>query len=387
MKCRSFHFAPGLPRQISGQQTRLLPAVVRQAAPVRPEKFRRLDLLEKSRLTIDTPNYKGVSVAHLGRMHAVGRTHVLLHGYPGSMADFVYLAPLLAQHGQVFVIEYPGFGYSARQHNSHFDTLSGARCTAEVIERFGLNEPERELVVWPHSLGAEVFSELLVYYALNSDRLAPRIRQVNFLTPAAPLVEPLTIGKDIALTRLAGLFLHQGPFGLLDYAVRLVAAAGARSPLGMSRYYRQILGRNTPREIVSEWLEGNDRVWLSEGRWFLNWQRTEGFVEALRYAHGMFSSGAKWYDRAVRELSPQHNIPKVFPQHLLEEAFARLRVPVTVLLAEDDRLILPAYQARFADRLGQLKVDVKLRAFNTGHMLPVEAPQAICDVGLPRAMR
>ncbi|WP_295790836.1 alpha/beta fold hydrolase [uncultured Microbacterium sp.] len=85
-----------------------------------------------------------------------GRTFVLIAGIGVAATYFEFLAPLLAERGEVLALDLPGFGgvpASGRQPTASFfaDQVEG------VLDHYGLDDP----VLLGHSMGTQVVTEVL----------------------------------------------------------------------------------------------------------------------------------------------------------------------------------------------------------------------------------
>jgi pimeloyl-ACP methyl ester carboxylesterase len=103
---------------------------------------------------------------------------LLLHGNPGSRETFAKVAPLLAQHGEVVVLDLPGFGESS-------DPPPGAKVSVESHAEAALAVADalewKSPVLVGHSHGGGV---ALVAAALAPERISGAVLVASLGHPA-----------------------------------------------------------------------------------------------------------------------------------------------------------------------------------------------------------
>jgi len=102
-----------------------------------------------------------------------GPVVVALHGLPGSVRDFRWLAPALTDTHRVIRVELPGFGRSP-VGGTGYDLNARGAFVAGLIEELGLEE----VVVLGHSMGGPV--------AVSAAVQSERIRAVALLASVGP---------------------------------------------------------------------------------------------------------------------------------------------------------------------------------------------------------
>ncbi|MES2658010.1 MAG: alpha/beta hydrolase [Verrucomicrobiota bacterium] len=97
---------------------------------------------------------------HVQRFGTRGSPLILIHGFCSSAHSFRLLAPRLARHHRVYVIDLNGFGYTQRPHDAAAYQLDGqAALVSETVDRLGLGKVD----LVGHSFGSVValrFAEL-----------------------------------------------------------------------------------------------------------------------------------------------------------------------------------------------------------------------------------
>ncbi|OUE24941.1 alpha/beta fold hydrolase [Clavibacter michiganensis] len=91
---------------------------------------------------------------------------VLVHGIGVSSRYFHPVAALLAEHGDVYAIDLPGYGESPRVRRD-VTLADHAAVVAEVVRTHGLVDP----VVVGHSMGAQIVARLAADHPAASDRI------------------------------------------------------------------------------------------------------------------------------------------------------------------------------------------------------------------------
>jgi len=86
-----------------------------------------------------------------------GRPFVLVAGVGVAATYFEFLAPSLAEHGDVFALDLPGFAGMPRPGDQPTAEFFADR-VEEVLDHYGLEDP----VVIGHSMGTQVVTEVLI---------------------------------------------------------------------------------------------------------------------------------------------------------------------------------------------------------------------------------
>jgi len=102
-----------------------------------------------------------------------GAPVAILHGYPGSSADFSHVLPLLASQRRVLVHDHLGFGLSEKPADWSYSLVDQAEIALGVWRALGLDE----LHLVAHDYGTSVATELLTRHVRG---LCPvRLRSVT----------------------------------------------------------------------------------------------------------------------------------------------------------------------------------------------------------------
>ena len=253
---------------------------------------------------------------------------VLLHGWPGTRADFRALVPLLTDGAEVVVPDLRGFGESDKHA---VDPADGYSVTAQARSVIGLVD---ELELAPVVLaGYDIGSRIAQAVA----RAAPdRVR-------ALVLAPPLPGAGDRVLTPDAQREFWYQPFHRLGLADELIDGR----PDAVRAYLRHIWSHwSGPAFELSE--VDLDRL-------------VAQYVEP-----GAFGASIAWYRAGSGMVAT--SLAEVPPAP--EE---RLAQPTRVLWPEHDPLFPPAW----ADRLDEWFADVTVTPLpGAGHFSPLEAPEA-----------
>lgn len=98
---------------------------------------------------------------------------VILHGYPGSSADFASVLPLLARDRRVIVHDHLGFGLSAKPADYSYSLVDQAELALGLWRALGLTEVH----LLAHDYGTSIATELLARHVRG---LCPvRLRSVT----------------------------------------------------------------------------------------------------------------------------------------------------------------------------------------------------------------
>ena len=250
----------------------------------------------------------------------VGPTILMIHGLSGVAQNFGYsvMGELAKQH-RVVAIDRPGSGYSVRHPRSSASLAVQADVVAGIIDALKL---ERPLVVG-HSLGGAV-------------ALATALRYPDKVRGLA-LVAPLTHMPSDTPAAFAALTIRWR-------WLRKLMAWTLATPLSIRQ-----------REKVLNVVFGPEQPPADFGL------RGGGFL-GLRPSHFIGAS------------SDLTALPDVLPG--LQQQYAHLRLPVSVLYGRQDRILDPQEQ-------GQALVNVvpgaELELVDGGHMLPVTQPALTAD--------
>lgn len=222
-----------------------------------------------------------------------------VHGLPGTLRDFRYLAPLLAGELRVIRLEMPGFGNSPPDR----DTLAGwARAVLAVADAFALPR----VLLLSHSFGSG--AHLLAAPELG-DRVAGLAlvapmglrRHRAFLLPRSiyglharlmtlPGMRPLLYGLGRQVYRAIGLLppddwrevrRHMRILASVDFAALARAARRIEAPtLLVHARDDRMVEEAIPRELAAELPEA-ELVELDGGGHHLLKTRTEALAEAI----------------------------------------------------------------------------------------------------------
>jgi pimeloyl-ACP methyl ester carboxylesterase len=256
-----------------------------------------------------------------------GITVVLAHGWTESLQYWIYQIRSLSERGlRVVAYDLRGHGDSQPAAN---DDYSIARFGEDLEAVLSAAVPdEREVVVAGHSLGAMAIAA----WAENHD--------VHRRVGAAALINT-GVGDLVAEQLLV-------PVPSIAQAVnRTVALHG-------------FLGNRTPLPRFS----------------------TPLTAAAIRYiAFGPAATPAQvaFFERELIACPPdvRANVGMALSELELHDAMPRLDVPTIVIGGENDRLTPPAHARRIAEMLPRLKRLLVLD--DTGHMAPLERPEAVTD--------
>ena len=258
------------------------------------------------------------------RMHVVdqgrGPTVLLIHGLAGQMGHFTYgLVDQLASDCRVIAVDRPGSGYSVRTPGAGANLNAQADVMAALIREMKL---EKVLVVG-HSLGGAVALAL----AQRHPELVCGLALLAPLTHAPKKVSPAF--KGLMFTR--------------NWSQQLVAWTLAL-PLTISKSQQILAFAFGPEAVPADY--------------------------ALR-GGGLLSARPSQFIAACQDLAAvEQDLPE------MEAAYARMRLPVSVLYGRGDRILNPGEQGQ---ALVNALPGVQLTLIEGGHMLPVTLPHLCAD--------
>ena len=79
---------------------------------------------------------------------------VVLHGFPGSSADWVKVVPMLGR--EVVTFDFPGYGHSNKDPHRTYSLFTQATVVEEILAKLGINK----CVLLAHDMGNTVAAEL-----------------------------------------------------------------------------------------------------------------------------------------------------------------------------------------------------------------------------------
>jgi pimeloyl-ACP methyl ester carboxylesterase len=258
------------------------------------------------------------------RLHVVDRgqgpTVLLIHGLAGQLGHFTYgVVDRLATQYRVVAVDRPGSGYSLRTAGASATLGAQADVMAALIDALQLGRP----VVAGHSLGGAV-------------ALALALRHPHRVAGLA-LVAPLTHAPEAAPDAFAGLAINQAWLRrLVAWTLALPAMIAQRD-----KVLALVFG---PEPVPDDFAT-----------------RGEGLL-SVRPSHFI---GASTDLAAVAEDLPA-----------LEQGYASLQLPVSVLYGRGDRILSPAEQGQ---TLAAVLPGCRLLLVEGGHMLPVTQPECTAD--------
>jgi pimeloyl-ACP methyl ester carboxylesterase len=257
-----------------------------------------------------------------------GEPVVLLHGWPGSRADYRLVEPLLAGAADVVVPDLRGFGESDRHSADPDEGYSGdaqARSVTGLLDELGLGR----VVLAGYDIGSRIAQVIA--------RRSPQRVRALVLTPPMPgagrrLLDPAVLSE----------FWYQN-FHRLQLPEQLL---------------------DGDRDAVRSYLEHFWTHWSGP-----SYTPADADLDRLAdsYARpGAFTASIGWYRQG----------PGILARGLAEQAPApedRLHVPTRVLWPDHD----PLFPSAWADRLDEFFTDVSLTPLpDSGHFVPLEAPDA-----------
>lgn len=181
-----------------------------------------------------------------------GHPYVCVHGLPGSVRDFRWLAPHLAEHGRVIRLDLPGFGGTPAATRP--DPSPEARAAHVIAMLDALELPPATLI--GHSMGGPVAAAAALEAPARVARLA-LIASVGVSahamlrrTPFRPVARVLRRFPDSALLRVALRFAYDrvGFRGYPDSALARTVHAVAR--FDMARHAARIERLDLPTMVA-----------------------------------------------------------------------------------------------------------------------------------------
>jgi pimeloyl-ACP methyl ester carboxylesterase len=254
------------------------------------------------------------------REQGSGPALLMIHGLAGQMAHYTYgIAERLAGDFRVVIVDRPGSGYSTRHAGTGADLSEQAAAIAALIDKLQLGRP----LVVGHSLGGAVALALALEHPDRVSGLALIAPVSHMPDGVPPAFEGLTIESPLA---------------------RKVVAWTLAIPLSIKNSAAVLAQVFGPEEVP--------RDFPTRG----------GALLSLRPSAFLSAS------------ADLQALPACLPQ--MQDGYARLRVPVSVLYGREDRIL--DWKAN-----GQTLVDkvpgARLELVDGGHMLPLTQPQLCAD--------
>lgn len=250
-------------------------------------------------------------------IHGSGRPVVLLHGQPGSAADWARLVPLLSGDHRVVAPDRPGYGRTAGDATGFVGNAE-----ALVVTLAGLEEPVDRAVLVGHSWGGGVALAAAVRHPEHVDGLV--------------LVASVRPGESL---------------GWVD---RMLAAPGVGDALAAATIGSTalVLRNRRVRQLVEQRLDG----------------RARDVVRALEGVTGARTNAAVWRSFVVEQR-------RLFDELAdLEPELAKVSVPTVVLSGGADRIVPPTVGERLAAAIPGAEHRVVPGA---NHLLPFDHPEDI----------
>lgn len=263
-------------------------------------------------------------------------TVIFVHGTPTSWYTFARLIPQMPRHYTVAALSMPGHGYSSRTQAFDFSFDHYASVLNEFIERYQF----KNITLVGHSFGAE----MVMRAYLQSPR-PEAFRHLVLSNPWCPSVlpekRPLQFTEKMATWPLFGTLgtwlLGGKVFG--EYAAHDQAFADFGSMPHAGRIADEI-----------------EKSYFSFG--LVKMGTTHSFGRMCAEQSRLNAQLPKYYNEV------QANSPK-------------LEVPVTVIVAEKDKVIPPAYGRALFDTFIGSSIRARLQTTDTGHMTPLEKPEVL----------
>lgn len=131
-----------------------------------------------------------------------GRPLLVLHGFPTASYDFSRLAPLLSQHYQLILFDYPGFGFSDKPGIYPYSLFTYADAAQAVLQTLGLNQID----LLAHDIGDSVALELLRRRSV----LIEQVFLLNGSIISTPLIDPsMLLMQKILLHPILGAWVSR----------------------------------------------------------------------------------------------------------------------------------------------------------------------------------
>ena len=106
-----------------------------------------------------------------------------LHAFPTSSYDYSRLVPLLAEHYQLILFDYPGFGFSDKPRPHRYSLFEYAESLRAVAKHFGIHRA----FLLAHDIGASVALILLMQHELSIEKLV----MLNGSVVSIPFDDPI----------------------------------------------------------------------------------------------------------------------------------------------------------------------------------------------------
>ncbi|MEQ9496385.1 MAG: alpha/beta fold hydrolase [Deltaproteobacteria bacterium] len=158
-----------------------------------------------------------------------GAPALALHGLPGSLRDFRWLAPAVSAHGRLLRVDFPGFGGTPERTGPAFDVPSRAALVVEFLDAMGIERVD----LLGHSMGGIIATAVADAWP---DRVA---RLVLLATPG--LREHRALRRMPYRTMAALLRSQRRARWLRPVVSRLFAAGGFRGRYADGAYRRTML--------------------------------------------------------------------------------------------------------------------------------------------------
>jgi pimeloyl-ACP methyl ester carboxylesterase len=268
---------------------------------------------------IDVPGAR-LHIRDFGEDHAEGPAIVMIHGLAGQLSHYTYgVAGRLSARHRVIVVDRPGSGYSTRLPSTSADLSAQAGAVAALIRTLGVGPA----LVVGHSLGGAVALTLALEHPQQVAGLALLAPLTHIREDVPPVFKGLTIQSSF-VRRLVAWTLAI-PVSIKNSAATLEVVFGPEA---------------VPKDFATK---GGGLLSL----------RPSAFLSAS---------------------SDLQALPERLPQ--VQARYAELRVPVSVLYGQDDRIL--DWKAN-----GQALVDkvagARLELIEGGHMLPVTQVEKTAD--------
>ena len=244
---------------------------------------------------------------------------VVVHGFPGSSADWVGVVPLLAERHRVITFDLPGYGASDKTPGASYSLFRQADVVEALLADLGVSA----CAIVGHDMGDTVTAELLA--RRRHGRLDLDVEQV-VLTNGSIFIDQAVLTRGQRLTlRLPGRPLPFSlPTAILRRSLEESFAPGAPAPAGA----------------------------------------VDAMIAAIRHDHG---------DRLLPVLI-RYILERRRHQARWTDALVSYDRPLTLLWGEQDPIAVVA----MAHRLADLRPATTVRTFpELGHWPSVEAPAVL----------
>jgi pimeloyl-ACP methyl ester carboxylesterase len=258
-----------------------------------------------------TVRLEGVAIHYMDR--GQGRPIVLIHGLGGSMYNFRYNIPVLAERLRVVPVDLKGFGYSERPPASDYSLTAQARLVGELMDRLDISRA----AVLGHSMGGAIALRLAISYPEKVDRVilvgsAPPNGMVPRFAASLPVRCLLRLAAAMVLhqPRLRERVLRQGFYdpafltpemvaefsqlarirGSADAAASLLSDAARDGPIDLSQVRQPVL---------LLWGEGDRWTNLGLARWLADRLPDARLQVIERARHMVMEERAKEANNAI----------------------------------------------------------------------------------------